>query len=101
MRVGGHALDAQRYTQFSRDYPGVDKVLPNQYMRIKRVGNNFSFFVSPDGVVWSMIAQQYMQLTNTLLIGPFTAASLNPNDSVNNPAQAVSRATATFTAYRM
>ncbi len=98
VRVNGHMLDGQNNRDFSSDYPGVSDVIPNQYLRMKRVGDHFSFYVSKDGVVWSMICQQYMELPATVLFGPYCAASLNPA-AASNPDGLLSRAVASFTAY--
>lgn len=93
VRVIGHPLDGARYRDYSSDYPGVASVIPNQYLRMKRVGNNFSFYVSKDGVVWSMICQQYVELPNQVLFGPYVAASLASSSG------ALSRAVASFSSY--
>ena len=105
VRVMGRGIDAQNYTLFSRDYAGVSNALPNQYLRMKRVGNNFSFYVSKDGVVWSMIGQSYQEMPSTVYFGPYTAASLAFADSlgnppVENPDALLSLAIATFTSYK-
>jgi len=97
--VWGRCLDAQNYTQLSRTYAGVSNALPNQWLRMKRVGNSFSFFVSADGVNWSLICQRYQAITNVVLFGPCVAASVNPNDSTGNPNGLLSRAAATFGGY--
>ena len=46
VRVMGRGIDGQNYTTFSGDYAGVSNALPKQYLRMKRVGNNFSCYVS-------------------------------------------------------
>lgn len=99
VRVMGRGIEAQNYTMFSRSYSGVSNAIPNQYLRMKRVGNNFSFYVSKDGVVWSMIAQSYQEMPSTVYFGPYCSASLSPTDTTGNPDALLSRAVATFTAY--
>jgi hypothetical protein len=96
----GRGIDAQNYTDWNRRLGGVSNNLPNQYLRIKRVGNSFSFYVSKDGVVWGLMAQRYQEMSNSVLFGPFCAASLNPTDAGANPDALHSRALASFTAYR-
>ena len=100
VRVMGRGLDAQNYTMFSRSYTGVSNAIPNQYLRLKRVGNNFIFYVSKDGVVWSKVAERFQEMTNIVFFGPYCAASLSPTDTTGNPDGLYSRALATFTAYK-
>ena len=100
VRVMGRGIDAQNYTLFTRDYPGVSNAIPNQYLRMKRVGNSFSFFASKDGVVWSLMGQTYQpSFPSTVYFGPYCAASLNPADAAGNPDGLASRAIATFASY--
>jgi regulation of enolase protein 1 (concanavalin A-like superfamily) len=99
VRVVGRGLDAQNYTQFSGDYAGVTNALPNQWLRMKRAGHSFTFYVSKDGVVWSLIARRFQEMPAELYFGPYVAGSLNPDDTVNNPLYLLSRAAASFTAY--
>ncbi len=100
VRVIGRGIDAQNYTLFSRDYPGVSNAIPNQYLRMKRVGNSFSFYVSKDGVVWAQVGQCYQELPSTVYFGPYCAAGLDPANVGGNPDALLSRAIATFTAYK-
>lgn len=100
VRVMGRGLDAQNYTQFSADYAGVTNALPNQWLRMRRVGNSFSFYVSKDGVVWALVAQRYQEMPATVLFGPYAASSLDPADSTGNPLGLLGRALASFTAYK-
>jgi len=99
VKVQGRCLDAQNYTQISRDYAGVSNALPSQWLRMKRVGNSFSFYVSGDGVNWTLIGQRYQEITNVVLFGPVLASSLNPTDSTGNPMGLLSRAVANFDSY--
>ncbi|MCX6924610.1 MAG: hypothetical protein NT154_15550, partial [Verrucomicrobia bacterium] len=100
VRVIGRGLDGQNYTGFSGDYAGVSNALPKQYLRMKRVGNAFSCYVSKDGVVWSLISERYQEMPSTVYFGPYCAASLNPADSIGNPNGLLSLALASFTAYK-
>ncbi len=100
VRVMGRGLDAQNYTMFSRSYGGVSNTLPNQYLRMKRVGNSFTFYVSKDGVVWAKVAERFQEMTNIVYFGPYCAASLSPTDTTGNPDGLYSRALASFTAYK-
>jgi hypothetical protein len=98
--VWGRGIDAQNYTDFNRRLGGVSNNLPSQYLRMKRVGNSFSFYVSKDGVVWTLMAQRYQEMSNSVMFGPFVGASLNPADTVGNTNGLYSRALASFTAYQ-
>jgi hypothetical protein len=99
VRVEGRGIDAQNYTLYSRDYPGVSNAIPNQYLRMQRVGNSFSFYVSANGTAWRLIAQTYQQFPSTVLLGAYCASSLNPADTTGNPDALISRAVASFDAY--
>lgn len=100
VEVRGRGLDGQNYSQYTRNYGGVSNALPNQFLRFKRVGNAFSFYVSKDGVVWSLIGQTYQEFPETLLFGPYAAASLNPGDATGNPDGLQARTVVSFTAYK-
>ena len=100
VRVIGRGIDGQNYTGFSGDYSYVSNALPNQYLRMKRVGNSFSCYVSKDGVVWALISERYQEMPSTVYFGPYCAASLNPTDVILNPSALISLAQASFTAYK-
>ena len=99
VRIVGRGIDGQNYTTFSGDYGFVSNALPKQYLRMKRVGNSFSCYVSGDGVVWSLIGTRYQEMPSTVYFGPYCAASLSPTDITGNPDSLLSLAQATFTAY--
>ncbi len=99
VEVRGRGIDAQNYTLYSRSYPGVSNAIPNQFLRMKRSGNSFSFYVSKDGVVWALVAQTYQQIASTVYFGAYCAASLNPSDATGNPQGLLSRAVASFDLY--
>ncbi|MBL9174058.1 MAG: immunoglobulin domain-containing protein, partial [Verrucomicrobiales bacterium] len=67
----GRAILGQNYTVYGRAYPGVDKDLPNQWLRLRRVGDWFSAYVGTDGKTWSLIGQRYQQWPATLLVGTY------------------------------
>jgi hypothetical protein len=100
VRVMGRGLDGQNYTQFSRSYSGVTNVLPNQWLRIQRVGNYFAFYTGTNGVIWSLIGQRYQELPAKLLIGGFAAASLSPDDATGNPLGLRARTLVQFNDYK-
>ena len=50
----------------------VDKALPNQWLRLRRVGDYFSAYVGTDGLTWSLVGQRYQQWPATLLVGAYS-----------------------------
>jgi hypothetical protein len=74
VRVMGRGRVDQVYSQvLSRTYSGVVDNLPNQWLRIRRVGDAFSFYVSKTGTSWSLISEQYQLLPATVLVGTYAA----------------------------
>lgn len=74
VRVAGRARHGQRYSRnMSRSYPGVADNLPNQWLRMRRVGNVFSFYVGKDGQSWSLVSEQYLALNPSLAVGTYVA----------------------------
>ena len=71
--IGRGRLDQVYARRLSRDYPGVSENLTNQWLRIQRVGNSFSFYVGTNGTTWSLISQQYQVFSNAILVGAFAA----------------------------
>jgi regulation of enolase protein 1 (concanavalin A-like superfamily) len=100
VRVIGRGIDAQNYTMFSRSYPGVTNALPNQWLRLQRVGNAFSFYVSKEGIDWVLVGQRYQEMPANLLVGAYAAASLNPTDATANPAGLLATAAVKFADYK-
>lgn len=91
VRVAGRGRVDQLYSQvLSRNYAGVADVLPNQWLRIRRVGNAFSFYVSKDGATWSLVSEQYQSFPETVQFGTFAA----PDN-----AEGISKAVAEFADY--
>ena len=81
VRAIGRAIEGQNYTTFGRAYPGVDKTLPNQWVRLRRVGNWFAAYVGTDGKNWSLIGQRWQEWPGTLLVGAYAfSASYNSQD---------------------
>ena len=72
--VGGRAADGQAYWQLGRSYGNVHNVIPNQWVRVRRVGDWFSWYVGTDGTNWGMISERYQTLPSQLLVGPFAAS---------------------------
>ena len=100
VEVRGRGIDAQTYTIFSRSYAGVTNALPNQWLRMQRVGNYFAFYVSKDGAQWSLIGQRYQEMPATLLLGAYAAASLNPTDATGNPNALNAKALVSFADFK-
>lgn len=74
VRVAGRGRVDQVYSKrLSRDYPGVSANLPNQWLRIRRTGDAFAFFVSANGTTWSLVAEQYQSFPATVFFGTFAA----------------------------
>jgi hypothetical protein len=74
VRVMGRARTDQVYSQtLSRTYAGVGDNLPNQWLRVRRVGDAFSFYVSTNGTNWSLVSQQYQNMPDTVLVGTYVA----------------------------
>jgi hypothetical protein len=91
VRVAGRARVDQLYaTALSRDYPGVRDALPNQWLRIRRVGDAWAFFVGTNGVDWALISEQYQLFPAQVLVGVFAAP---------DHASGTSRAMAAFADY--
>lgn len=74
VRVAGRNRHGQLYAQvMSRSYPGVVDNLPNQWLRIRRVGDAFTFYVGKDGNSWSLVGQQYLDLPGTVSVGTWAS----------------------------
>ena len=77
VRVAGRGYPGQGYNvgggALSRDFGGVDKNLPNQWLRVRRVGDVFEFFVGVNGTDWSLISQRYLKLPETVVFGPYAS----------------------------
>jgi Carbohydrate family 9 binding domain-like len=83
--VMGRAIEGQNYTRFSRTYPGVDLVVPNQWLRLRRVGDFFAAYVGKDGKSWSLVGQRYQQWPAALLVGTYAfSASYVVTDGVGS-----------------
>ncbi|MFM7815585.1 MAG: hypothetical protein ACKPGI_01315, partial [Verrucomicrobiota bacterium] len=81
VRSIGRATAAQNYTTFGRTYPGVDKTLPSQWIRLRRVGNWFAAYVGTDGSNWALIGQRWQEWPDKLLVGAYAfSASYNSAD---------------------
>jgi hypothetical protein len=81
VRAIGRAIAGQNYTTFGRTYPGVDKTLPSQWIRLRRVGNWFAAYVGTDGTSWALIGQRWQEWPDKLLVGAYAfSASYNAQD---------------------
>jgi len=96
--VTGRAIEGQNYTTFSRTYAGVADAIPNQWLRIRRVGDYFAAYVGTNGTTWSLIGQRYQQWPSTLLVGAYSfAANYVEVDGI--PTGGTNLTVATFTNY--
>jgi hypothetical protein len=100
VEVRGRGIDGQTYTIFSRSYAGVTNALPNQWLRIQRAGNYFAFYVSKEGVNWSLIGQRFQEMPAKVLLGAYSAAALNPEDATGNPSALKAKTLASFADYK-
>ncbi len=71
----GRVIATQNLTGFSRDYPGVADALPNQWLRLRRVGNYLAAYVGTNGTAWTLIAERYNEWPGTLLVGAYAQAA--------------------------
>ncbi len=71
----GRVILDQNLTGFSRGYGGVKDALPNQWLRLRRVGDYFTAYVGNDGVNWTMIAERYNEWPASLLVGVYSQAA--------------------------
>lgn len=99
VQVRGRAIDGQVYSMFSRDYVGVRDALPNQWLRMQRVGNTFSFYVSKEGVNWVLIGRRFQEMPAKMYVGAYSGAALDPL-AANNPLGLYARATVKFADYK-
>ena len=93
VEVWGRGIKDQNYTEFSRSYSGVTNTIPSQWLRIRRAGNNFSFFVGTNGTTWSLIGERYSTTTpGTVLVGTYAfSAGFNVTDSTGGNTLAVAK----------
>jgi len=68
-------IEGQNLTGFSRGYPGVKDALPNQWLRLRRVGNYFASYVGSNGTDWTLIGQRYNEWPAQLLVGVYAQAA--------------------------
>lgn len=98
VHVRGRVIQGQNLTTFSRNYPGVGDVLPNQWIRLRRVGNYFAAYVGKDGAKWTLIAERYNEWPSTLLVGTYAqAAGYKITEGV--PSGNLNQATVSFANY--
>jgi len=71
----GRVIATQNLTTFSKDYPGVSDALPNQWLRLRRVGNYLAAYVGTNGTTWTLIAERYNEWPGTLLVGTYAQAA--------------------------
>jgi hypothetical protein len=71
----GRALDGQNYTIFSRTYAGVNNALPNQWLRLRRVGDYFAAYIGTNGVDWTLAGERYQEWPAKVMVGAYGASS--------------------------
>lgn len=65
------------YADFGYRVAGVADTLPNQWLRLKRVGNGFWAFVSDNGTDWALLSEKYStDMAETLYVGLYASASV-------------------------
>ena len=78
VRVAGRGYPGQGYNvgggTLSRDFPGVANNLPNQWLRVRRVGDVFECFTGTNGTGWSLISQRFLKLPPAVVFGPYASA---------------------------
>jgi regulation of enolase protein 1 (concanavalin A-like superfamily) len=63
-------------SKIGRSYGNLTQNLPNQWLRLKRVGPYFASYVSTDGQNWSLIVDRYAPaLGNAVLVGLYAASA--------------------------
>ncbi len=74
--VGRFSPDAN-WSTMSRVYGGVADALPNQWVRLQRVGDYFAMYVSSDGDNWTLIGEKYTNglIPETLLVGLYVSGA--------------------------
>lgn len=97
--VRGRAIDGQNYTAYGRSYPGVDATLPNQWLRLRRVGDWFAAYVGTDGVNWALVGQRYQQWPATLLVGTYAFSASYVDDPDFGPSGGENLASVQFSNY--
>jgi len=78
-------------SHFAPALGGVGAALPNQWLRLKRVGNDFIVYVGTNGVNWTKAGEKYFPNTSyspgfpsTLYVGMFAAASVSGAVSITS-----------------
>ncbi|MBN8247206.1 MAG: immunoglobulin domain-containing protein, partial [Verrucomicrobia bacterium] len=98
LTVRGRAIAGQAYTSYGATLPGVADVLPNQWLRLRRVGDYFAAYVSTNGLDWALVGQRYQQWPATLLVGTYAfSASYTVVEGVGSGGENL--ATALFSNY--
>ena len=53
---------------------------PNTWLRLQRIGNQFTSYAGYDGTVWTQLGSAYIAMSNTVFFG-FAVTSHNPNQT--------------------
>ena len=76
--VGGHGFAFQYRggagAAVQKQNVGPAPAYPNAWLRLRRAGNEFSAFVSADGVGWTLLAKATTALPREVLVGPAVTA---------------------------
>lgn len=59
----------------TKPFEGAAGTFPNVWVRLKRAGNVFTGYTSPDGLTWTQRSQQTLALSSTIFFGLATASA--------------------------
>lgn len=77
VRFVGRFSSEANWSTMSRAYGGVAEALPNQWVRLQRVGDYFAMYVGSDGENWTLVGEKYTNglIPETLLVGLYATGA--------------------------